>query len=223
MQSVLFILLTSFSNTTLFFIAIVVLFVIAGIRQGAPAYFSYIFTNALKINNYKNVNHKVADASFTAPFYYIIYFFSLAFLLFQFIVRKYPNVFVHKLETYFLIIGILFLYFSCRYLIIKLLGWTFKFEENASLFIAESNLIDKFIGICLIPVCLLIQLFPEKTHIPMYIFIIFLLFIFNILKYIRCIAVVNKMAGISFLHFILYLSTLEIAPLLIFYTLLHIK
>ncbi len=199
----------------LFVVIVVLLYVVALVKHGAPQYFTSIIQSVLSNKTQAQKNKYVASA-ITTPFYYILYFLTLGFILFQFIIiikKTHSN---HLLGLYFIVVGFVALYFSVKYYGTKLLGWCFRMEQNAQLFLQESSTMDKFIGLFLIPCSIFFMLFPGRFKMPFLILSITLVLIFNVFKYIRQHDLVKKMSRISFFHLLLYLCAFEILPCIMF-------
>ena len=104
-----------------------------------------------------------------------------------------------------------------KYLLLKFSGWVFDVKESANAYIFSVYLINKILGVILIPFSLLIA-FSSPPVISICITISFLIIILLYLyRYMVSYAPVRKQMSLSVLHFLLYIFAFEITPLLIIY------
>lgn len=104
---------------------------------------------------------------------------------------------------------------------ISLLKWfsihsvslVFSFGKKAVLFFNHLSVVNQLVGYILLPVCGVILLLPSFLSNIVLFVSLFVLLISLIFKALINLAYVRTLPRVSFLHFILYLCTLEIIPL----------
>jgi hypothetical protein len=128
----------------------------------------------------------------------------------------------HVLETGF---WLLFLYSSLsllvlytgKYIFLTFAGWVFNVKEATDTYIFAIYLINKILGVVLVPFTLIIAFsYPSiiNVSITISILVIFLLFLY---RYLVSYAPVRKEVKVSPLHFFFYVFAFEITPLLLIY------
>lgn len=113
-----------------------------------------------------------------------------------------------------------FIYFG-KYVFLVFAGWVFNVREASEAYVFSVYLINKIIGVVLIPFTLIIAFSPSiivTASIPLSIVIVLLLFGY---RYVLSIAPVSKQVKVSPLHFLLYICACEVVPLLVIYKTLN--
>lgn len=114
------------------------------------------------------------------------------------------------------ITGLVVLYAS-KYLFISFSGWVFNVKEAASTYIFAVYLVNKILGILLVPFIFLLAFASRQIieiSITISVLLIILIFIY---RYIISYNPVRRDVKVSPLHFILYILAFEILPLLFIY------
>ncbi len=112
------------------------------------------------------------------------------------------------------LLGVLLLYLV-RHLFLWIVGKSFMILKESSLYGFTILCFNIFIGIVLIPINLIIAFGPEKMSIILiYITVIFIGILF-VLRSIRGLIIASKFISTNLFHFLLYLCTFEILPILI--------
>jgi hypothetical protein len=111
----------------------------------------------------------------------------------------------------------LLLLYAGKFIFLSFTGWVFDFKEAANAYIFAVYLINKILGVILIPFILVIafsQPFIINISITISLLLIFLLYLY---RYLISYSPVRKELKVSVLHFFLYLFAFEIIPLLLIY------
>lgn len=107
--------------------------------------------------------------------------------------------------------------YSGKYIFLRFAGWVFNVKEATDAYIFAIYLINKIIGIMLIPFTLVMAFGqPELKNISITLSILLILSFF-LYRYIISFAPVRREVKVSPLHFFLYVFALEITPLLLIY------
>ncbi|PSL35281.1 uncharacterized protein DUF4271 [Chitinophaga ginsengisoli] len=105
--------------------------------------------------------------------------------------------------------------YGVKYLMLRFCGWLFGSSELADAYIFILYLINKVLGILLVPFLVILAFCtPELAKAFMYISIFFIVLLVAY-RYIRSYSVVKQYLSFSRLHFFLYLCAFEVAPVLI--------
>jgi len=107
------------------------------------------------------------------------------------------------------------LVYSVKYVALRFCGWLFGSVELADAYIFILYLINKVLGILLVPFLVILAFCtPELARAFLYISVFFII-ILVAYRYIRSYSVVKQYLSFSRLHFFLYLCAFEVAPVLI--------
>jgi hypothetical protein len=105
--------------------------------------------------------------------------------------------------------------YGVKYVMLRFCGWLFGSAELADAYIFILYLINKVLGILLVPFLVILAFCtPELAKAFMYISIFFIVLLVAY-RYIRSYSVVKQYLSFSRLHFFLYLCAFEVAPVLI--------
>jgi len=104
-----------------------------------------------------------------------------------------------------------------KFIFLSFTGWVFDFREAANAYIFAVYLINKILGVILIPFTLVIAFSqPSIINISITISLLLVLLLY-IYRYLVSYSPVRKELKVSVLHFFLYLFAFEIIPLLLIY------
>jgi hypothetical protein len=107
-----------------------------------------------------------------------------------------------------------------KFMVLKLVGWIFYITEATDTYIFAVFLVNKIIGIFLIPLIILLAFSsPEVTPVLVIISFALVAFLF-MYRYIISFSPVVREIKVSQFHFFLYLCGFEIIPLLLIYKVL---
>lgn len=112
--------------------------------------------------------------------------------------------------------ALLILYLG-KYIFLKFTGWVFDVKETTDTYIFSVYLVNKALGVIIIPFTLLIAFSPPyiiSISITISFLFISLLYLY---RYSISYASARKEVNISLLHFLLYIFAFEIIPLLLIY------
>lgn len=204
----------------LFYSLIGIVLLVAVIKQLFPKYFSNLFRLLFEAS-FRQKQRREQLMQETLPSLLMNILFILAGGLFVSLVANYYGL----LSTSFWLITlysitILALVYMFKYLVIQFTGWVFNAKESASTYSFIVFLINKMIGVALVPLLLLLAFSNGKmwdVAITVSIGIIALLFVF---RYIISLRVIRGTLDINPLHFFIYLCAVELMPMLIIYKLL---
>ncbi|TDH19794.1 DUF4271 domain-containing protein [Segetibacter sp. 3557_3] len=115
------------------------------------------------------------------------------------------------------VLGILYI---SKFLFVSFSGWVFNVKEAADTYIFIVYLINKIVGVVLVPFILVIA-FSQLTVINVCITISFLVLVsLYVYRYVVSYAPISKEVKVSPFHFLFYILAFEIVPLLLIYKLL---
>lgn len=142
----------------------------------------------------------------------LIYFSAAGFIVGQLILR-FSNFSVNSLTLWIVGISIIFSGFLFKFLAIHAVGLVFRFNKTAVSFFYHLSVVNQLLGLILLPICGILMLAPPQLANFLLIVSVILLSISLIFKMLINIGYVRNMPRVNYLHFILYLCTLEFIPL----------
>ena len=116
-----------------------------------------------------------------------------------------------------LIIGAVYI---IKFTILKFTGWVFNMREAANTYAFIVFLVNKLLGIFLLPLLILMAFSPPSWATPLRTLSYVMIFCFFAYRYIVSFSPVRREVKVSPFHFFMYLCAFEIAPLLLIYKVL---
>lgn len=107
-----------------------------------------------------------------------------------------------------------------KYLVAVFAGWVFNAKQAAGTYSFIVFLINRFIGIVLLPLVVLISFYNDETQVVMFTIAAAILILMLLYRYILSLTLVRKNLKVSALHFFIYLCAVEVMPLLVIFKVL---
>ncbi|MEO7308780.1 MAG: DUF4271 domain-containing protein [Chitinophagaceae bacterium] len=107
--------------------------------------------------------------------------------------------------------------YGVKWLLLKTMGWLFQMRESSNTYSFIVFLVNKVLGVMLLPVIILMALGPASLLPALVTIVIFLLAALFIYRYVISYPTIRSNVRVSQFHFFLYLCAFEIVPLLIIY------
>ncbi|MBS1627521.1 MAG: DUF4271 domain-containing protein [Bacteroidetes bacterium] len=205
----------------LFYLLLAIVSVIALIKIIFPKYFNNIFSIFFqtsfrqKHTREQLLQYKVASLSMNA------FFFAVGALYITLLATQMQLV---SISFWWLLLDcfiLLIIIYVIKYLFLLFSGWLFNAKETAGTYVFLVFLVNKIIGIVLLPVVLILAFSSTEPYIKIIITgSLILVGILLLYRYITSVGTMRKDLNISAIHFFLYLCAVEIMPLLLIYKLL---
>jgi hypothetical protein len=143
---------------------------------------------------------------------YMSYFINAAIFVYLVIFNKYEQ---QGWTTYqFILLTIVGVYLG-KHMFLMLLGKVFPFQKESQLYSFTIQTFNIFVGLILIPLNLIIAFGPEKTAEPMIYLGLIIITILALLRTFRGFLIASTYIQSNLFHFLLYLCTFEIIPILL--------
>lgn len=155
------------------------------------------------------------------PSFILNIFFSISLGVFIWLLFKYyhpPRLISSDLLLPFSIAGVGVLYFI-KYCILKFMGWMGGMQQAADNYIFVIFLVNKITGIVLIPLIILLAFSAPGWTNYIVIFSLLILGLFFLTRYVKTFGVLGYRFPIQPLHFLIYISAVEVIPILLIYKL----
>lgn len=127
-----------------------------------------------------------------------------------------PRLISSKLLLPFCILSVALLYFL-KFCLLKFMGWVSDIQEATDNYIFVIFLINKITGILLIPFLILMAFSLPQWYNSVLTISLLVLGMFFLSRYIKTFGTIEKKIQLNALQFIIYITGIEIVPLLILY------
>ena len=104
-----------------------------------------------------------------------------------------------------------------KFIGLKISGWVFNMQEASSAYIFIVFVINKMLGIFLLPIILLLAYTVDNIYSTSFFLSFVLIGVMLLYRFLLSFAAVKTQIKLSPLHFFIYLCAFEIAPLLLIY------
>ncbi len=201
------------SNAFLFFLNLLSAFLLAIVINTQKEAIKKI-TNAITNENVLKLIHREEKKVISGYhlLLYISFFINAAIFVYLILFNFYK---IQGWMPYQLIfLGLLGLYLI-RHIFIMLLGKVFPFKKDSQLFGFTIQTFNIFLGIILIPFNLIIAFGPEKAAVPLIYLGLVIIGILALLRTFRGFLIATTYVQSNLFHFLLYLCTFEILPILL--------
>jgi hypothetical protein len=209
------------SKDYLFYLLVAIVLLLAIIKQLFPKYYQNIFQLMFQASfRQKTTREQMMQQALPALLMNVL--FILVGGLFISIladINKWLKISFWLLTVYS--ITLLALVYVFKYLVIKFMGWVFNAREQASTYGFIVFLVNKVIGLALLPLLLLLA-FSESGSLQQVTLTIagFVVILLVIFRYIVSLSIIRNTLSVHPLHFFIYLCAVEIMPMLILYKVL---
>ena len=211
------------SQNRFLFGTLVVMLVLLVVAFSLFRYHIQLVLQAFSNDNMLRQIHRDQGAFIQSPylFLYLVFFFNAGFfefLLSQHFGWKLPS--DSNWENLLMFVGATTLIFFAKHILLKLIEWVYPFSKEIKAFSFTIIIFSITLGFILIPINLFLAFGPPASHsilVYLALFVIGGIYLFRSLR--------GFLLGSSYLvsnrfHFLLYICTVEIAPLLILIKLL---
>lgn len=155
------------------------------------------------------------------PSFILNIFFAISAGIFVWLLFKYyhpPRLITNRLLLPFCIAGVGILYFI-KYCFIKFLGWMSGMQQAADNYIFVIFLINKITGIILIPFIVLLAFAMPLWINSIALFSVLVIGLFFLSRYVKIFGILEYRFPLQPFHFLIYITGVEVLPILIIYKL----
>lgn len=145
-------------------------------------------------------------------------FFCIMGGLYVFLILRFYNL-VHQDELQllgFLILSVTLIYLT-KFIVLKFTGWISGYKQEVDSYIFIVFLINKILAIILMPIVLIIAFADRPISYITVILSYFIIIFLYLLRYLRSYSVLQRRLNINRFHFLLYITGVEIIPLMLTY------
>lgn len=202
-----------------FFLNIVIVGVLVTLFQGYLAR----MLDAFQGENMMAQLYRERETGVSLPFIllYIIFFLNLG--IFIFLVAHYFKIPIYgssNIQKLLLAITFPIIIYSIKHLFLSVVASVFPVTKQVRLYSFTINVFNIIVGLIIVPVNLFVAFGPTFTN-PFFIYlgigIVISVFLFRAL---RSLSIANRLVSLYLFHFLLYICTTEIGPLVILFKIL---
>ena len=176
--------------------------------------FRVFFNTSLRQNQ---LTDQLEQAALPSLLYNI--FFMLSMGLYLYFVYKHYNPEHQKNNWYYvglftLLVGICYM---AKYVSLRFMGWLTNHKPEAKIYIFSVFLLNKIIGMLLLPFTMLIAFSSYKIASYASVISIFILAVLFISRFFRSYGLLQNRLKLNGIHFLIYIISLEILPIMVIY------
>jgi len=150
---------------------------------------------------------------------FILLIFTMAtHFLFEYIGLRLNLIEEGQLYTLFIL---LFIFLMARYLIIRFVSWLFELENELGIYQFNFFQSAAILSMVLLPLLLALAFGFQWMKVPFLFIIVFLVIAWLIFGYTRGLSINSRYLSSNKFHFFIYLCALEIAPMVIFISIMR--
>ncbi|MEP6466233.1 MAG: DUF4271 domain-containing protein [Parafilimonas sp.] len=207
----------------IFYILVFLLFFLGLVKTSFPKYVNSIFSLSFQATFRQSQTKEQMSQNFFPAFMLNVMFILCGGLFITLFAtfNHWTKIVFWQLFVYST--AILFIVYLTKYLIIRFTGWVFNAKDAAVEYRFVVFLINKLLGVIIIPFLFLIAYADDKTK-NIAVTIVVCITIFSLaVRYLVSLARIRKNLSITAFHFFIYLCAVEIMPLLVIYKLLFLQ
>jgi len=201
----------------LFYILAGLVLFVGIIRTAYPKYFQDIFRLFIQTSHRQKQTPEQIVQGYVPGFLFNVLFLMVGGMLITLygIKIKYLSGPVWLLGLY--CAGVLGGIYLVKYTITALAGWVFNVKDAAGMYSFIVFIINRVIGIILLPVLILISFYTGDANTVLFTIAVSIVFFLLVYRYALSLTVIRKNLKVSALHFFIYLCAVELMPLLVIY------
>ena len=218
--------ITSYKNfnnkTVLFYVLVFCFFLLAVIKRFYPKYFQSIFSIFFQTNfRQKQTKDQLIQDNVASLLTNIVFFLGVASLATLLVPKWNQNATLLIWQIFIGSLVAIICVYSVKFIFIHFLCWVFNIKEASNAYLFIVFIINKIIGIFLLPFCLIAAFSSNQLIIISEVIGIGIIIILLFYRMLLTYKSTNSRLKINLLHFFLYFCSLEILPLLIVFKVLQ--
>lgn len=201
------------SDDAFFYVLAGLIFFFGILRTAYSKYFSTLFRVFFNSSlRQSQLTDQLLQSKLPSLLFNLLFVFAGGMYAYLLIRRASSTAEVDWLMLTLCIVGFIAVYLT-KYLSLKFTGWLTGYQNEADTYIFIVFLINKIIGVCLLPVIVVMAFaLPSVVQVIIMISLIFIL-VMTLLRFFRSYGFLQHRLNVSRFHFFLYIFALEILPL----------
>ncbi len=201
----------------LFYIMAGLVLFVGIIRAACPKYFQDVFRLSIQTSQRQKQTPEQIVQSYAPVFLFNLLFLLVGGMLITLYAIKYKYLSgpVWLLGLY--CAGVLGVIYLVKYTVTAFAGWVFNVKEAAGMYSFIVFLINRVLGISLLPLLILICFYGGDANTVLFTVVVSIVIFLLLYRYGLSLTVIRKNLKVSALHFFIYLCAVELMPLLVIY------
>ncbi len=200
----------------LIFPTVILLALIILVKLRYKDYFDVLFKNTFRFASTQSSRDWSDLNAFGSFLLNIVYVFVTSIYLFSILkLPQFHAVYQQSLQVFLLILVAFTTHYVFRLVSLKFLGHISAKTNAINLYISQTSTINQFTGLCVLPLMIFIQTGGREYEFFLIILVGVIYLMSQLLKYLKGLVAGIQELSNDFFHFIIYICTLEIAPVLI--------
>ena len=184
-------------------------------------YFDVLYKNMLKFNAGRSTREWSDLNAFGAFLLNTVYVIITSIYIYTLIaLPRWQLMKEQNVQIFGLVLFVFAIHYVLRLIVLKVLGFITSTSDTLNLYISHISTINQFIALMVLPIMIFIQTGGRKYELQLLIFVGIIYLLAQLLKYFKGLVSGIQELSNNLFHFIVYICTLEIAPLLIIVKLL---
>lgn len=206
------------TNSALFYTLLALSFLLAFFKYFYARYFNTLFRVFFNTTlRQSQLTDQLLQSKLTSLLFNALFIVSAGIYLY-FILVLYKWLLPHH-QGYYIVLCIfsISIVYCVKYVTLKFTGWVTNKNNVVDTYIFIIFLINKIIGIILLPVTIVLAFSAIQIKIPIAILSLLFIALMLLMRYFRAYGLLQNKLKISRFHFVLYIAGFEIVPLLVLY------
>ncbi len=160
---------------------------------------------------------QLLQAKLSSMLFNLLFVFSAGFFIYQFL--QFSGIIPEHADfrVLLLITAALTLMYSGKFFVLKFTGWVSGFSKEAETYIFIVFLVNKILGIVLLPLSLFIAFATNDIATVVAVISLMVILVLFLLRFFRSYGILQHRVQVNRFHFFLYIVGIEILPLLLIY------
>ena len=207
----------STQNEFLFYALLGIIVIVAFIRVSFPRYFQSLFQVFSQTSfRQKQTKEQLSQDNLASLLMNLLFVLSMGMFI-TLLANRFNWVDIEFWWLYLYSCGLLASIYLIKYLFLLFSGWVFNVETATNTYLFIVFLVNKVIGIVIVPFILILAFSAQKIVTVALTIITILIFLLLIYRYVASLGTIRSSLKVNALHFFLYLCAVEVLPLLIMY------
>ena len=205
-------------NALVFYLLAAVFFFFGIIRTIYSKYFTNMFRVFFNSSlRQTQLSDQLLQANLPSLYFNLVFIVAGGFYIYFLLQRMSAGIVNFNLMLLGSCIAAILIVYTVKYLMLKLMGWLTGYQDQVNTYIFVVFLINKIMGICLLPVIVTTAFAQDIVVKWVIVFSVLLFGLLLLLRFFRSYGLLQHRLNVSRFHFSLYIFSLEILPLLIMY------
>lgn len=201
-----------------FYLMAAIVFILAFLKFFYSRYFDNLFRVFFNTSlRQSQLTDQLLQAKLSSLFFNIFFVLTGGIFIYQ-LLRRYNWITDQNvIMALSLSVAAIAMIYFIKYLSLKFTGWLTGYKEATNTYLFIIFLINKIIGVFLVPVIIIMTFSSENLAKAITIIALLIIILLLILRFFRSYSLLQNQLKISRFHFLVYIAGVELLPLLLIY------